>query len=259
MYVFNRVIMLNSRPFWRLKLASALGLAAATCFSSSQTAPALFFSLQKHVYYANNAAQAGGQGPLDYYFTAKLALKRILLGQSAAQRSDERAQNAAAAAAALENQEIHEDPLAQKAAEPNASPLPDPESSEGLDWSDEAAYRRTVGPLGDPNYNEMQQAGTTLSGDVATPTGPESTAKVNVLKDAMNLNHHSPSKSPLDEVSTSSDFRQMKEEEEEEEEKEKKEEKRKGGGGGGGEGTKEDISVNATCATWQALLKKHNF
>ncbi|KAG7668676.1 hypothetical protein Ndes2526B_g03698 [Nannochloris sp. 'desiccata'] len=230
--------MLNSRPLWRLKPAAALGLAAATCTSSSQTAPALLFSLQKQVYYASNAAQAGGQGPLDYYFTAKLALKRILLGQTAAQRSDEQAENAAAA---LKHQESDKDPIAQKAAEPNATPLPDPESSEGLDWSDEAAYRRTVGPLGDPNYNEMQQAGTAFSGIAATPTGPESTAKENVLKDAMNVNY-APSNAPLDDVSTGSNLKQRKG-------KEEKEEKEKEGEGvdgeGGGEGTKEDILVKA--------------
>lgn len=211
--MFNKVIMLSSRPFWKLKPAAAFGLAAATCISSSQTAPALLFSLHKQVYYASKAAQARGQGPLDYYFTAKVALKRLVLGQSAAQLSNERAETAAAA---LENHKNHEDPLAQKAAEPNATPLPDPESSEGLDWSDEAAYRRTIGPLGNPKYDEMQQAGTAFSGDAPTPTGPESTAKVNVLKDAMDLNQ-SPSKSPLDKVSTSSDLRQRKGEEQEKE------------------------------------------
>jgi hypothetical protein len=157
--------------------------------------------LQNQGYFNSNAAQnPGGKGPLDYYFTFKLALKRIILGPTAAQAAHE-AEDAA-------------DPLAQKAEQPHADPLPDPESPDGLDWSDEAAYRKRVGPLGDPNYHEMQQAGTSLSGELSQPSGPESTVKINVLKDAMPSNTHTSGQKQQAVLETEEDL-----EEEEEEDK----------------------------------------
>ena len=153
--------MLRSRPLWRRKPSAALGLVAA----ARSAAPSQLFSVQHHASFASNAAQPGGEEPLGYYIAAKLALKRIFLGENAVSQNEN---------------------LKSPSAQPDISaPLPDPASPEGLDWSDEAAYRRALGPLADPNYTEMQQAGTTLSGDVSQPSGaPESTAKINVLEDA---------------------------------------------------------------------------
>lgn len=174
--------MLRSRPLWRKPAVAELGLAAA---AARTWQPPLLFSAAQQANFASNAPQAGGEGPLEYYIAAKLALKRIFLGETAATSAEEKEKAPRAVAVAVPSQEELTAPLAQKAAEPHATPLPDPESPKGLDWSDEAAYRRTLGPLGQANYTEMQQAGTTLSGDLSQPTGPESTANVNVLKDAL--------------------------------------------------------------------------
>jgi hypothetical protein len=176
--VTNTVTMLRLRPLWRLKPTISLGFTA-------KLSPAAFISSQQPRYFAQNAAQNGGQGPLDYYFTVKLALKRIFLGQTAGQHRLEEEAQTAATALKDKNQFQDLDPIAQKVAEPNADPLPDPADPGGLDWSDETAYRRTIGPLADANYTGMQQAGNTLGGDLKQPSGPESTVKMNVLKDAM--------------------------------------------------------------------------
>lgn len=221
----NGVIIVNvlrSRPLWRRKPSAALGLVAA----ARSVAPSQLFSVlfQHQASFASNAAQPGGEEPLGYYIAAKLALKRIFLGENAVSQNENLKQ-------------------ASSAAQPDVSaPLPDPASPEGLDWSDEAAYRRALGPLADPNYTEMQQAGTTLSGDISQPSGaPESTAKINVLKDA------TPEPSPAIEDSASASVTSQQEDKKGGAEKEKK------------PGERAAAAATGTDLQVKAALQKHIF